>query len=108
MLCESNNSLFGVDSNCTNSLNKLCEVTYNKESRIELVNGELQVSENADTIEIFSLVDNQIINVSSREECLKYFNDIQNNQLPFPVPYLNILYILLPFTYMFLRNRSKY
>ena len=108
VLCELNNSLFGVDSNCTNSLNKLCEVTYNKESRIELVNGELQVFENADTIEIFSLVDNQIINVSSREECLKYFNDIQNNQLPFPVPYLNILYILLPFAYMFLRNRSKY
>ena len=108
VLCELNNSLFGVDSNCTNSLNKLCEVTYNKESRIELVNGELQLFENADTIEIFSLVDNQIINVSSREECLKYFNDIQNNQLPFPVPYLNILYILLPFAYMFLRNRSKY
>ena len=108
VLCELNNSLFDVDSDCTDSVNKLCDVAYSKESRIELVNGELEVFLNADTIEIFSLDDNQIINVSSMEECLKYFDDIKNNQFPLPLPYLNIFYILLPFTYIFLKKSSKY
>ena len=103
-----NNSLFDVDSDCTDSVNKLCDVAYSKESRIELVNGELEVFFNADTIEIFSLDDNQIINVSSMEECLKYFDDIKNNQFPLRLPYLNIFYILLPFTYIFLKKSSKY
>ena len=105
LLCELNNSLFDVDSDCTDSVNKLCDVTYSKESRIELVNGELEVFVNADTIEIFSLDDNQIINVSSMEECLKYFDDIKNNQFPLTVPYLNIFYVLLPFTYIFLKKK---
>ena len=39
------------------------------------------------------------------EECLKYFDDIKNNQFPLTVPYLNIFYVLLPFTYIFLKKK---
>ena len=55
LLCELNNSLFDVDSDCADSVNKLCDVTYSKESRIELVNGELVPLTEAEIAEVEAL-----------------------------------------------------
>ena len=111
ILCRLNNNLFGFNSECMNSATDICTVTYDKDRRLEILNGNIEIVNNKEIIKLFDYNSSELVEINNIDECNNFIKKNKSSFSYGKIPYLNILLLAFPLFYysfeiVFLKKRK--
>ncbi len=111
ILCRLNNNLFGFNSECMNSETDICTETYDKDRRLEILNGNIEIVNNKEVIKLFDYNSSELVEINNIDECNNFIKKNKSSFSYSKTPYLNILLLAFPLFYyaleiLFIKKRK--
>ena len=94
-----------------NSATDICTVTYDKDRRLEILNGNIEIVNNKEIIKLFDYNSSELVEINNIDECNNFIKKNKSSFSYGKIPYLNILLLAFPLFYysfeiVFLKKRK--